>query len=49
MGIGEIARTMNFVESIVEDAAVNDTLLPKLISGEPWVNVGGLYLKEAIW
>jgi hypothetical protein len=34
MGIGEIARTMNFVESIVEDAAVNDTLLPKLISGE---------------
>ena len=25
---------MNFTESIVEDAAVNETLLPKLISGE---------------
>lgn len=26
--------SLNFTESIVEDAAMNETLLPKLISGE---------------
>lgn len=31
---------MSFTESIVVDAAVNETLLPKLISG-------GLYVKDA--
>lgn len=32
--------TANFSESVVEDAALFETLLPKLISGEPRVNDG---------
>jgi hypothetical protein len=34
-------------DSIVEDTALLDRLLPKLISGEQRINVGGPYVDEA--